>query len=55
MSPKPDAKPDAELDALEACLRVLLPLDLAARSRIMSYLDDRLQREPEPEGDEAST
>lgn len=35
---------DPEIDALETCLLALLPLEPAARSRVLEYLDDRLQR-----------
>ena len=35
-------KHDPELDAIRTCLQVLLPLDAAARSRVMEYLDQRL-------------
>lgn len=35
--------PDAEIEALATCLRALLPLDMSARSRVLEYLDDRLQ------------
>lgn len=39
----PDFKAaDPEIDAIGTCLRVLLPLDAAARSRVLEYLDDRL-------------
>ena len=37
---------DPEIDALATCLRALLPLDMSARSRVIEYLDDRLQKAP---------
>lgn len=43
--------PDPEIEAIGACLRVLLPLDAAARSRVLDYLDDRLKPGGAPEGD----
>lgn len=46
------APPDPEIDALATCLRALLPLDMGARSRVLEYLDDRLQKPPPPADDE---
>lgn len=40
---------DPEIDALDVCLRALLPLDAAARSRVIEYLDDRLKPRPSDE------
>lgn len=42
--------PDPEIGAIETCLKALLPLDHAARSRALEYLDDRLK----PRDDEVS-
>jgi hypothetical protein len=44
---------DPELGALGVCLRALLPLSAAARSRVLEYLDDRLKPGLEPEGEAA--
>jgi len=42
-------EPDREIAAIDACLRVLMPLDAKARSRVLEYLDDRLAPTTEPQ------
>jgi hypothetical protein len=48
-------KRDPEIEAIGICLRVLLPLDMAARSRVLEYLDQRLQRDGDATQDEEPT